>query len=308
MASAEEPDPLARAWARSEQQRMALDELDLQARIADLAETTPRVGLHARREELAEAVGLGATADPQGIEERARQRLGAAAVNLEEVMSAERNAAAEAREPDAADPDVARRELSAVRSARKHVEAEAADAWAEAEATEAALARQAVARKRTGSDLRGALEELEVVDSALATCRRRGLAALSSAPPAYVVDLLGSPPAEASRALRWQQGLTEIEDWRRWARVCPDPTAPGAWVRALGPPAEGFAARRYRRVVDSLRVVRRDLGLELDSLPAASMTAGSRGDAGRAAPAPSRHGRSHELAPPPCEPGWGRAP
>ena len=113
-----------------------------------------------------------------------------------------------------------------------------------------------------GTDVRSALDRLEIVDSALATLRRREIARWSSEPPEYVVALLGPRPSDQGRAQRWQQGTVEIEDWRRSLGVSDGSDSPNAWTRALGPPSEGWEGRRRRRVVANLVAVRRDLGLE----------------------------------------------
>src|ERR1019366_4481717 len=89
---------------------------------------------------------------------------------------------------------------------------EAAEA---SEAADAALFAQQSVRALLGTDVRSALDRLEIVDSALATLRRREIAAWSSEPAEYVVALLGPRPSDQGRAQRWQQGTVEIEDWRR---------------------------------------------------------------------------------------------
>jgi len=113
-----------------------------------------------------------------------------------------------------------------------------------------------------GADVRSALDRLEIVDSALATLRRREIATWSSEPPEYVVALLGPCPSDAGRAQRWQQGTAEIEDWRRSVGVTDGSDSPNAWTRALGPPSEDWEGRRRRRVITNLVAVRRDLGLD----------------------------------------------
>jgi hypothetical protein len=87
------------------------------------------------------------------------------------------------------------------------------------EAADTALCAQQSVRAVLGSDVRSALDRLEIVDSALATLRRREIATWSSEPREYVVALLGPRPSDAGRAQRWQQGTVEIEDWRR-SRGC----------------------------------------------------------------------------------------
>ena len=130
------------------------------------------------------------------------------------------------------------------------------------EAADAALCAQQSVRAVLGSDVRSALDRLEIVDSALATLRRREIATWSSEPPEYVVALLGPRPSDEGRAQRWQQGTVEIEDWRRSLGLANGAVSPNAWTRALGPPSDGWEGRRRRRVVANLVAVRRDLGLE----------------------------------------------
>jgi hypothetical protein len=130
------------------------------------------------------------------------------------------------------------------------------------EVADAALFTQQSVRALLGADVRSALDRLEIVDSALATLRRREIAAWSSEPPEYVVALLGPRPADPGRAQRWQQGTVEIEDWRRSLGVTEGSDSPNAWTRALGPPSEAWESRRRQRVVANLVAVRRDLGLE----------------------------------------------
>jgi len=62
------------------------------------------------------------------------------------------------------------------------------------------LFTQQSVRAVLGTDVRSALDRLEIVDSALATLRRREIAAWSSEPPEYVVALLGPRrPIKAAR-------------------------------------------------------------------------------------------------------------
>ena len=154
-----------------------------------------------------------------------------------------------------------------------------------------ALSAQQSVRAVLGTDVRSALDRLEIVDSALATLRHREIARWSSEPPEYVVALLGPRPTDQGRAQRWQQGIVEIEDWRRSLGVTDDSNSPNAWARALGLPSEGWEGRRRRRVVANLVAVRRDLGLEgtdraravnsgplLDPATAAVLTRGRSGE------------------------------
>ena len=130
------------------------------------------------------------------------------------------------------------------------------------EAADDALSAQQSVRAILGTDVRSALDRLEIVDSALTTVRRREIATWSSEPREYVVALLGPRPSDQGRAQRWQQGTVEIEDWRRSVDLTDGSDSPNAWTRALGPPSEGWEGRRRRRVVANLVAVRRDLGLE----------------------------------------------
>jgi conjugative relaxase-like TrwC/TraI family protein len=109
------------------------------------------------------------------------------------------------------------------------------------------------------------LRAREVVDSALSSMRRDEIERLVESPPPYVTGLLGPEPPDRAKALRWRQGLIEIEDWRRsaiTALLVDDPTDP--WDAALGPPRAGWEGRRRRRVVANLLSVRRDLVVTRD--------------------------------------------
>jgi hypothetical protein len=151
---------------------------------------------------------------------------------------------------------------TAARRRLVNAESDVIEAAELSKAADDALSAQQSVRAVLGSDVRSALDRLEIVDSALATLRRREIAAWSSHPPEYVVALLGLRPTDQGRAQRWQQGTVEIEDWRRSVDVTDGADSPNAWTRALGPPSEGWEGRRRGRVVANLVAVRRDLGLE----------------------------------------------
>ena len=108
------------------------------------------------------------------------------------------------------------------------------------EAADAALFAQQAVRAVLGTDVRSALDRLEIVDSALATLRRREIAAWSSEPPEYVVGLLGLRPTDSGRAQRWQQGTVEIEDWRRSLGVVDGSDSPNAWHVCARPAERGL--------------------------------------------------------------------
>jgi hypothetical protein len=98
---------------------------------------------------------------------------------------------------------------------------EAAEA---SEAADAALSAQQSVRAVLGADVRSALDRLEIVDSALATLRRREIATWSSAPPEYVVALLGPRPPIRPRATlaaghRRDRGLATLAWRNRWLRL-----------------------------------------------------------------------------------------
>ena len=119
----------------------------------------------------------------------------------------------------------------------------------------------AVGARLPGADVRSALDRLEIVDSALATCgaaRSRG-----GAPATRVCRRLAWTPPERSRPRgtvaaghRRDRGLATFPWRKRWLRLAE------RMDRALGPPSEGWEGRRRRRVVANLVAVRRDLGLE----------------------------------------------
>jgi hypothetical protein len=92
------------------------------------------------------------------------------------------------------------------------------------EAADAALSAQQSVRAVLGTDVRSALDRLEIVDSALATLRRREIATWSSEPPEYVVALLGPRPtdrrprATVAAGHRRDRGLATLAWRNRWRR------------------------------------------------------------------------------------------
>ncbi len=255
-----EAEGLGRAWARGEPQRLALEELEAAREIARLARGARR-DLVEEREALVALIGPGPSADLEMREDDARHRLGVALVQRDEAIVIQSSL----RELSSTTADETRGEeaqeaLRAARRGRAVTERETRDAASDMTSAEQDIAEQARVRGERGSDVRSALDRLEVLDSALSSARRRVLEAMFAAPPEYVTALLGQCPADAARLLRWQQGLVEIEDWRRSARVeLVQSDEPSPWVRALGPPREGFDERRRRRVATNLQAVRRDL-------------------------------------------------
>jgi len=134
------------------------------------------------------------------------------------------------------------------------------------EAADAALFTQQSVRAVLGSDVRSALDRLELVDSALATLRRREIERWSSEPAEYVVALLG--PARAIKAARngggrhrRDRGLATVRWRQRWLRLAERLT------RALGPPSEvgraegADASSRTLRRCDAISVSRRPIAL-----------------------------------------------
>lgn len=254
-------ESLGRSWARSEHQHLASEELDAASEIARLARV-PRVDLGEERDALVALIGPGPAADLRWREDDSLNRLGAALVHRDEVIEEERGHEREVADPETFDAASAREQLRATRRARAVTEHEAQDAHADAVAVEHAIVAQARIRRERGSDVRTALDRLEIVDSALSTRRQQELAALAPSPPRYAVGLLGPEPADRGRALRWRQGLIEIEDWRRSVDLPPNSDGASPWESALGPAPDGWDGRRRRKTVASLRAVRRDLGLE----------------------------------------------
>jgi hypothetical protein len=261
MSTGDGDEELGRAWSRSEQQRLALDELETGAEIARLAGTS-RDTLGHERGTLVSLIGAGPAVDLTTRQADAFRELGISLVQRDE---AHEEAGVFATMSDTSE-GVERRNLqgpyTAARRRLGRAERDVTEAAEASEAADAALFAQQSVRALLGTDVRSALDRLEIVDSALATLRRREIAKWSSEPPEYVVTLLGPRPSDQGRAQRWQQGTVEIEDWRRSVGVSDGADSPNAWTRALGPPSGGWEGRRRRRVVANLVAVRRDLGLE----------------------------------------------
>ncbi|HEY5273135.1 MAG TPA: hypothetical protein VIJ34_07875, partial [Acidimicrobiales bacterium] len=235
--------------------------------IARLA-VRPRPELVVERESLVALIGPGPAADLQWREDDARRQLGAALVSRDEAIDAEQFWRREAADRETFDQSDAREQLRSARRVRSETEREARNADVDASAVEQAILEQVRIRRQQGSDVRSALDRLELVDSALSTKRQSEIDQTSQSPPAYVVGLLGKQPHDRSRALRWRQGVVEIEDWRRSIVSPPTSESENPWQFALGPRLEGWEGRRRRRVIANLRAVRRDLGLELPDTPA----------------------------------------
>jgi hypothetical protein len=254
-------EDLGRAWSRSEQQRLALDELETAAEIARLA-GTPREVLGEERDTLVSLIGAGPAVDLTTRQVDASRELGISLVQRDEAHEE----AGVFATMSATSEGIERRNLQGPYTAARHrlgrAERDVTEAAEVSEAADAALFTQQSVRAVLGSDVRSALDRLELVDSALATLRRREIERWSSEPAEYVVALLGPRPSDQGRAQRWRQGTVEIEDWRRSVGVSDGSDSPNAWTRALGPPSEGWEGRRRRRVVANLAAVRRDLGLE----------------------------------------------
>lgn len=295
---------LARGWARSQAQSLATDELEVRRQIAEAAEADP-AEIADRRRALARALGMGPLADPVAVEECRRHDLGAAAVALGETEEHLAEASAILAGADAPE------ERRTAEEATRHLARERKELEAETEAARLALAgvdemisAQRSARAEEGSDLRLIGSRLDVLESAQATRRQRLLDTLCADPPAHVVHLLGPPPDDERRRLRWRQGASEIEDYRRSVGIDdadgpagsdPDPSV---WSAALGPEPEGFEARRYRRVVETISAVRRDIGVEHDALEPAASASGVEERAPAVSRASSRLDRRRRRAPP----------
>ncbi|HTX01241.1 MAG TPA: AAA family ATPase, partial [Acidimicrobiales bacterium] len=260
---AAEAESLGRAWARSEHELLALEQLETAREIERLAGGS-RDELAGERHALTAMVGAGPPADLRFREEEARHRLGAALVQREEAIVAEQSLRRAGREAeDGEDRRLTREQLSAVLRRRLAVERDLNASADDSRIADEAVLRQARVRRERGSDVRAALDRLEVVDSALASMRRAEIEGLVASPPSYVTGLLGPEPRDRARALRWRQGLVEIEDWRRSVPLAPPEQHDDPWSAALGPPPiEGWDGRRRLRVAGNLRAVRRDLGMD----------------------------------------------
>jgi conjugative relaxase-like TrwC/TraI family protein len=272
---AAEAEVLGRAWARSEHQHLAQEEIDAAAEIAYLA-TAPRVELAKERDAVVALIGPGPATDLRWREDDARRLLGAAIVHLDEVIEKERANEREVADPDTFDHVNARADLRAARSRRATAERETREAHDDALAVDEAIVQQAHTRRRQGSDVRTALDRLELLDSALSTKRARDIDELATNPPAYVVDLIGIQPSEYGRAQRWRQGLVEIEDWRRSIPTAISGDGDDPWLRALGPSLDGWHNKRRLRVAVHIHAIRRELGVSNETSGSGSMSARNR--------------------------------
>ena len=107
----------------------------------------------------------------------------------------------------------------------------------------------------SGSDVRSALDRLELVDSALATLRRREIERWSSEPAEYVVALLGPRPsrsrprATVAAGHRRDRGLATLGWRQRWLRLAErlDTCARPAERGLGGPKAPSASSRTLRR-------------------------------------------------------------
>ena len=294
------PEALGRSWSRSEHQRLATEELDMAAEIARLSLKNRRE-LADERDELLALIGPGPSADLCSRANDAQHRLGTALVQRGEIIDQERELNRQVSDPETSDRRSAHERLGATRRIRLAVERESLQAHEVARAVERAIVERAGVRARFGSDVRSALDRLEVVDSAFSTKRRREIDELAADPPAYVVGLIGRQPSDQARLHRWRQGLVEIEDWRRavgLTRTNHEDDDP--WQEALGPELEGWEGRRQRKTAGHLRQVRRDLGIKISSEARAQADAATaavvgrvRGPSGASQPAATRRsGRS----------------
>jgi hypothetical protein len=182
--------------------------------------------------------------------------------------------------------------LRAARRLRAATEREVRAAADDVNAVEQAIVDQARVRRAFGSDVRSALDRLEVVDSALSSQRQRRIRQAAASPPSYVTALLGPKPAQPGRAVRWQQGLVEIEDWRRSNPTLTEKDGQDPWNAALGPPVDGWNERKRRRLVANLRGVLRDVGIQQKDLEAAAV-----GNAPQNAESVAIMARSRQLPP-----------
>lgn len=281
---------LAKAWARSQGEALASEELEIRRKIAEAAEADVDE-LAERRRVLAQAIGLGPLVDSAALEQSRRRELGGAVVALEDLEEERARASAALVLAETAEERRGAKEvLRRLGPERRELQAEAELALSGLVTVEEAVSAQGAARAAEGGDLRAVGFRLEVLDSALATRRQRWLDGLCADPPAYLVRLLGAPPVDdVRRQLRWRQGVTDVEDYRRSVGLGGTAGAggPGSslWTEALGPEPEGFEGRRYRRVVEAVAAVRRDIDVE----GAKFAVAAAGGSGGRhAAPATGR--------------------
>jgi hypothetical protein len=254
-----EAESLGRSWARSEHELLALDQLETACEIERLAGGS-RDELAGERRALSAVVGAGPAADLCFREEDARRRLGAALVQRDEVMAAEQALRGQTSDgKDDHEPQPTREELRAVLRRRLAIERDVSASAEDSRIADEAVLRQARLRRERGSNVRSALDRLEVVDSALASMRRAEIEELVASPPPYVTGLLGSEPVDRAKALRWRQGLVEIGDWRRSTRIAPSVDRADLSTAALGNPCNGWEGRRRRHVIAHSQQVRHGL-------------------------------------------------
>jgi hypothetical protein len=139
----------------------------------------------------ADAVGGRRAGHPQ---EEAHHRLGAALVQRDEAIAAERSLRRAGR--DAEDGEyrrLTREQPRAVLRRRLAVEREVSAGAEDTRIADEAVLRQARVRRERSSDVRAALDCLGVVDSALASMRKAEIERLVDSAPPYATGQSGRP-------------------------------------------------------------------------------------------------------------------
>ena len=193
--AAEEAEDLGRAWARSEHQQFALEELEAQQEIGKLARS-PLSELSAERDDLVAMIGPGPAVDLSWQEDDARRRFGVAIVQRDEAIDLVQRREHELAESHGDERRRAKRRLHTARRLRLRTERELRGALAASENVDAAIDHQKDVRALRGSDVRRELDRLEVVDSAVSTARERQIAAWAAIPPPHIGGLLGPQPSD----------------------------------------------------------------------------------------------------------------
>jgi hypothetical protein len=91
--------------------------------------------------------------------------------------------------------------------------------------------------------------------------RRLDANGLLAEPPAWARRLLGDPPTDEARRIRWRDAVTAVADYRRFAEIRDNNPNDDPYLAALGPLPEpgSLANKRWRSTRDQVERARRDL-------------------------------------------------